>query len=264
MWILILLLFVISEDAIASPVDEVKEAYISGDFGKVERIVKQCVTDSSLSEVEKGELYFILGCVESLRGRVEAAEIAFRQALALNPGLSYTSADIPPPAWLIYKSIYDDFIKISLNQAEDKDFKIKDKLEFTHIDTIQIIKPQLVYHKTAWKSLIYPGWGHLDEGNKKGIYFIVGETILLSSWLWILKTTYDKRNDYLTSKNRVDISNKYKIYNRYYQLQWGFGLAALSLYLFAQYDFFSQPPSDIETIGANIRYPVSLMMCIKF
>lgn len=247
----------------AGPVEAAKHAYLSGDFTGVERLVKEYGADPLLTSASKAELYFTLGCVEALRGRATAAELAFRQALSLYSDLSYTSADVPPPAWRIYKPIYDEFIQHRDEKTDKVIPATPVKSEPLRIDTIKITEPRYIYHRAAWKSLVYPGWGHLSEGQRQGLWLIAGETALLGSWIWAMTITESKRDEYIASRSPAEIERNYDIYNRYYQIQWGLGAAALGLYLYSQFDYFTHPPLKIELTHTDSGLQAVLRLCIK-
>ena len=101
------------------------------------------------------------------------------------------------------------------------------------------------------KSLLYPGWGHLSEGRRRGTLFAGVEAVWLTGWILSAVAADNARDEYLQARSPEQISERYDRYNNYWRLAWGFGLAALATYIVAQFDFFTTPPPTQSTVRAE-------------
>jgi len=237
--------------ALADIADDAWLAYLAGDFSRVAQIVQTGIPDSSLTSNQKAKLYFTLGCSQAMQGKDFAAADAFRIAFTYNPDLKHSSMELPPPVWRVFKPIQDS------TQAK-LTFDVKRVTESTgikvRIDTVRVI--ETLYHKpqAVFRSLAYPGWGHLYEGDKSGYSYTIGETVLLAGFITSLQLTADAREKYSEARTPSDIDKYYSRYNLRYKLSWGLGTAAACFYLFNQWDFFSNPPAiTITSISPSIH-----------
>ena len=103
----LLFVVILSVPALSGPAEEAWEAYLAGDFETVEAIVTESVADTSIDIKAHARLYLVLGCSDAMRGRDRTAAAEFEQALILDPTIKLTAADIPPPVWRVFKTVWD-------------------------------------------------------------------------------------------------------------------------------------------------------------
>ncbi len=230
----------------ANQPDEAWKAYLAGDFEKVWEIVTEAFTDTSLSNTELAALFLALGCSDAMIGRPASASAAFEHALTLDPTISLTSDDLPPPVWEVFAPLQQRASNLNRNTIIFPSFS--DNLELNPIpDTIRVPSPVFKSKSSTAKSLLFPGWGHLSENKKRGYLFLGIETIALTGFIFAAIRTQEVRNEYLNAREIPLINSKYSDYNKSYQLTWGLGITALTCYLYTQFDFFSsKPPPEIS------------------
>jgi len=237
----------------AGPADDAWDAWLVGDFDRVVTIAGRSGTDANLADSERSRIYFTLGCTEAMRGKDGFATVAFQKALDLNPALIVTQDELPPPVWRVFASIRErQAVTTGKSQTPLKEIAAR-------VDTIRIPVAVTRSKAAAVRSLIAPGWGHITEGKQRGYWIAGSEAILTAGWIASAIASSSARSDYLKARSSSDISNKYKTYNTYYQLSWGFGLSALALYIGTQYDFFTSMPSiEIGVIQRDDESMLSL------
>ena len=236
------LLILFAVELNAEPGDEAWEAYLAGDFNRVEQLVINSKTDANLDSTQRARLYLALGCADALRGRDATAEKAFENALSFNPHLKLSASDLPPPVWKLFQPIKDRFALKPSYLLPDKIPKDTVRIVEFKFDTTYIPEPHFRSSSVTLKSLIFPGWGHLAEGRRRGYLFAGVEAIVVSGLIISVVETSRTRENYLSARDPVEMKDKYDAYNRSYQITWGLVFLAVTNYLVAQIDFFTAPP----------------------
>jgi hypothetical protein len=227
--------------------DKAWEAYLRGDFAYVEKLVMSAIADNQITAEQLAKLYLTLGCADAMRGRSATATTSFEMALINDPTLDPSSLDLPPPVWNLFKPVRDRMPRY-----------LDSEREILVTDSIEVIKP--VYRKRAdvLRTFAVPGWGHLSEGRKKGLFYVGMETIAVTGLVISAVNLTRAGEDYHSARDAVIIADRYDTYNIYYQLTWGFIFLTAANYLAAQIDFFSTPPPITMTYDVNqIKYSVS-------
>ncbi|MDP8237726.1 MAG: hypothetical protein P9X24_01435 [Candidatus Hatepunaea meridiana] len=271
------LLILISQSVNANPSEEAWEAYLAGDFDRVEQLVITARSDQSLSPEQRATLYMALGCADAMRGRDAAAITSFEMALLLDSSIKLSPADLPPPVWKLFKPAAD---RISQNRSdiasqlsesenpkasvdeppEKQDRDIPSEVVIT--DTITVVEPLHRKSSATIKSLVYPGWGHLAEDNRKGLIYAGIEAAAITCSIIFAIDASNARDDYMAVRDPEIISDRYNSYNRSYQLTWSFAALAAATYLTAQFDFFTTPPPVKLTTPIN-SHPLFLSVAIN-
>jgi len=252
-----LLLLTISLSA-GSPADSAWNAYLTGDFDRVETIVFDALKDSTLSNRQIARLYLALGCADAFRKRDAAATAEFEAALTLDPKINLTESDLPPPVWKLFAPVrkripFDTPLppRDTLANRREQPEKV-----VVRSDTLWVHQP--VYHESGSvvRSLILPGWGHLQEGQSRGWLFMAGSALLTAGWVTAGLQEQNARDDYLSARDPSDIQTTYDSYNQWTKVRQGFMYLTIAGYLVSQWDFFSNPPDltldpSRQTIGVS-------------
>lgn len=250
-----LLLFGYSSLAAAGVAEDVWEAYLLGDFDRVGNLVKTAAADMTISDSELARCYLALGCAEAMQSKNKSSITAFERALTLNPDMEVSQGELPPPVWEIFKPVRDrmpfnknnSLVEIPVLKANSEDSLKQFPVEKSQIDTLIVEIPTSISQSSAWKSLVYPGWGHLSEGNARWYIFAGIETAMISGLVISSVLANKARSDYLRESDPRKFDSEYRTYNTYYKLSIGFGTAAIVNYALTQWDFFTHPPE----IGLN-------------
>ncbi len=243
---LVLLLFLSVIPLRSEPVEDAWNAYLIGDFDKVEKIVSSSLKLPDLSDSTRAMLYFTVGCSDAMQGRDISAISAFERALDIDPGLRKKSSDLPPPVWEIFSPIQEKAASVRTSIIVEAG-PVFSENTINNPDTLKVYVPVMRDRSTILKSFSFPGWGHLSEGRKKGLVFGSIEALSVMCFVWSIAKTADERDDYLRENDVNQIQSEYDEYNLYYKLSWGFGLSTAITYIAAQIDFFSTlPPASLS------------------
>ena len=253
-------LFVIP--AHGEPVEDAWNAYLIGDFTKVEKIVSSSLKATDLPDSNRSMLYFTLGCSDAMQGRDVSAIYAFEQAFYIDPALSMKSSDLPPPVWELFNPIQERVAAERASGMIITDQLIRDEIVHEP-DTLRIYLPVLRDRNTILKSFGFPGWGHLTEGRKAGLVYGSIETIAVIGFVYSMVKTRAERDDYMGETNVDRIQSEYDDYNLYYNLSWGFGLATVVIYIATQIDFFSGMPPTSLSFESTLPGSSMLQLSIK-
>jgi hypothetical protein len=232
----------------ANPADLAWEAYLAGDFDTVEYIVSTAISDSTLSVQDQARLYLALGCSDAIQGRDRTASAAFERSLILDPDNKLTSADIPPPVWLLYEPVLKRYIKANRESTVIEDL-LGNGQEPVQVDSVVSYIGVTHSRNAVLKSLVFPGWGHYSEGRARWKIFAGTQGVLLSGFAVALYERDRARDKYMREVYQPNMASAYDRYNRAHRASYGLGAALVVNYLVAQWDFFTVPPP--MTIKAN-------------
>ena len=247
----------------AGPADEAWEAYLVGDFDRVEQLVIEAEGSGSADTTQLARLYLTLGCADAIQGKDSVAVTSFEIALDLDPSIELSPSELPPPVWKIYESVRN---RIPLPTSETVKRRLENRATTgaepaaadtpptaTRIDTAYIFKPVYRQPSAAVKSLVFPGWGHLTEGRRKGYIFAGIEAVAVTGLVVSALETSRNRDDYLAARDPAEIDAGYDSYNRSYRMTWGFAVVTAMVYLAAQVDFFSSSPPVPVSLSIDDR-----------
>jgi len=239
-------------NAAPDPAAEAWQAWLAGDFVRVERLAALSSADTALTSQQRARVGLALGCSEAMRGREAAATSAFGGALELDAFEGLTQADLPPPAWRLFEPLRAKRLR-ELNAASSPSLPMapyQAAALSAAPDTVRLYQP--LYHRrsAAVQSLVFPGWGHLAEKRSRGWLLAASEAAALAGFVWSFTAAGSARDDYLNARGDA-IDDRYDRYNRYYRLTWGFGIASAAIYLYTQADFFIAPPPQFSIISGS-------------
>lgn len=231
----LLLLFPLQ--AYADTADDAWNAYLTGDFRRVEQLAITAGADTALAPDRRALIFFSLGSSYAMQNKDLAAYSSFKQAFQFDPLLRRNPIELPPPVWRVFKTVQDSITSLDVTNSPKK----AAIPVVTRIDTVRIMQPTFLSKGAITRSLAFPGWGHIYENDRRGYKFLLGETILIAGFIYVIDQTDRAERKYLSAKTTPDISKYYNRYNSYYKLSWGLGTAVAAGYLIAQWDFFSRP-----------------------
>ncbi|MCB0732713.1 MAG: hypothetical protein KDC88_16940, partial [Ignavibacteriae bacterium] len=139
----------------------------------------------------------------------------------------------------LFTNVKDEFLDI-LNAKDEKRQTLSES-EITSTDLQQnVILDD--FHTAVAKSLIIPGWGHLQlENSTKGWILTSVSTVTLGSMIYFVFDANSKEKDYLAETNANMISLKYNDYDKSYKIRNSLIAAYAAVWLYSQIDllFFS-------------------------
>jgi hypothetical protein len=245
-----LLLLLPARQSIAGPADDAWNSFLAGDFSRVAGITQSKGEDSTLTPRERSRIYLALGCSEAMRNREAASINAFQRSLTLDPSIADSGLDLPPPVL----NILDPMLKSRRSALLIEPISQPVKSQPVLHDTVWVTRSVPLESAKVWRSLAFPGWGHLSNGDRVGWWFAGSEAAALAGFVIALNSTIQARDDYLGERSNPGIDNAYQRYNRNYKTTWGFGLLASGIYLACQWDMFTSN-SPVKLTFEGRKYP---------
>jgi hypothetical protein len=165
------------------------------------------------------------------------ARNAFHTILELDPKFKLDPVQNSPKIINFFNQIKLDFLqaKLTASDVTTDSSNPEEKMEAENSP-----KPQKNIKTALVKSMVLPGWGHLQiKRKKRGFMLITGSLLTLPPALYYVYDTYNKEKDYLNANNSIDIEKKYNRYNKSYKLRNGFLAGYAVIWLYSQWDLFS-------------------------
>ena len=241
------------------------------EYGEVIKSANQLLL--SKDKIPTSDLFEILrmkGISHFSLSEDEEAKNSFLQILKTDTSYVLDSLKTSPKIVSFFNEVKSNYI----NQLA-----AKTPHEVVKIDTVYITDPLKAHQiesglKTSiLLSLIYPGAGHLYDGQKtKGWILTSLTTLSLASSVYFYFDATKKRNNYLDEKNPANFDSKYSSYNKAYKYR-NYSLIAVGvIWLYSQLDllFFSGSQnisniiSEKSTIGINPINGIKLNFSLNF
>lgn len=194
------------------------------------------------------------------------ARKSFVNLLKINIECELDTLQYSPKLIDFYHSVKNEFLDI-LNAKNEKDIEnSKTENQFTKQNFVT------VYNTSIAKSIILPGWGHLElKDNTQGWILTSVSALTLGSMIYFIIDANTKENDYLSETNSDLIQKKYNSYNKSYKIRNTLIAAYAAVWLYSQIDilFFSNKLGS-KNISINIpnRYQVpdnnGITVSVKF
>ncbi len=187
----------------------------------------------------------------------EAAKSSFTEILKIDTSYVLDSLKTSPKIVSFFNNVKKTYLQQLAVQLSRQVVKI-DTVYIT--DPLKARQMENGVKTSAFLSLIYPGLGHLYDGQKvKGWALTALTTAALASSIYFYIDADKKRNEYLDEKNALYFDSKYSDYNKSFKYR-NYSLIALGVvWLYSQLDllFFSRSQnvshiiSEKSTIGIN-------------
>ncbi len=184
----------------------------------------------TISKANLKEIYRMKGISHFSINQDDSARYSFRQILQLDSTYNLDSSKTSPKIVTFFNEIKKNFRK---EQIERK------RIEAAKSDTVYV--PQYVRNINSEESLkhavalslIFPGWGHFQQGyTAKGLVFSTLTLATLGSTVYFIFDTNKRRKEYLNQTDPSPILAKYNSYNTAFHKRniCIFALAAVWLY----------------------------------
>jgi len=189
------------------------------------------LTSSQIIEIKrmKAISHFTIG--EELMAR-----ITFNTILEFDPKFELDPVQNSPKIIDFFNQVKIDFLE---SQIIDSDTS-KDIQRSENSLQEMTLRPQFNIKSAMVKSMILPGWGHVNMDRKKtGSLLIIGSLLTLPPALYYSYDAYEKEKDYLNETIASEIEKNYDRYNTSYKLRNGFITGYVLIWLYSQWDLFS-------------------------
>ncbi len=176
---------------------------------------------------------------------------AFIDLLKIKEDFKLDSSQYSPKLIEFFTSVKTEFLDIlNVNNGNET--------QQTEPDTINQIPKQIIknnFNATIAKSIILPGWGHLQlKENTKGWILTSISTAALGSMIYFIIDANTKENDYLSETNPDLIQKKYNDYNKSYKIRNTLIATYAVVWLYSQIDilFFS---NQLGSNNISVNFP---------
>ncbi len=181
----------------------------------------------------------LLGIIAYNQNRTSAARAHFESLLSLEPDYELDPLYASPKVRDFFRRIKRSWQPGSIPSE-------------TPVRYIRVPDPRL---GAAWRSLVFPGWGHLYRGERKLGRALVGSAACLAAATGVFYGYERKaRDEYLSATDPAEIARMYDRYNRYYRLRHRAATMLGLLWLGAYLDASLRPVKRVK-VAAAVRVP---------
>lgn len=191
------------------------------------------------SEESLIQIYELKAASHFAMGDQQNARKSFIETLKINDEYELNNVIYSPKLVDLFTNVKDEFLDI-LNAKDEKRQTLSES-EITSTDLQQNVILE-DFHIAVAKSLIIPGWGHLQlENSTKGWILTSVSTVTLGSMIYFVFDANSKEKDYLAETNANMIKMKYDDYDKSYKIRNSLIAAYAAVWLYSQIDllFFS-------------------------
>ncbi|MBM4175490.1 MAG: hypothetical protein FJ213_04865 [Ignavibacteria bacterium] len=239
---------------ISSELDSIKNKFETFDYKNVISLSEKILnTSDSLLLNDRIEILRMKAISHYSLWDENSSKESFKEILKLNNQYNLDSLKNSPKIVSFYKSIKKEY-----SSEPPKQIKVEEKINIDSLLKIEKDKFQSssTNLKTSFiKSLILPGWGHLNNGsNTKGWFLISSTAVTLTSSIYFSFDAHSKEKDYLAATTQPQIDELYNSYNTSYKLR-NISLISLTLvWLYSQIDLAFLSNSGAEYFTSNRDY----------
>lgn len=215
-----------AEDVVAP----IKQAYDEGDIDQAEYLaLKALQHPESLTSHHVQEIHKLLAfCYVALDER-ESAKAEFTKVLEINPRMTLDPVYVSPKIISVFEDAQQEF---RTKPPEEKTFN-----------------PKAEQLRASVRSLILPGWGQWEKGQKtRGYVFLAAQGITLGAWIGLAVHTNSLRDDYRSKTMPGEIESSYQDYKDAMRYRNVMGIAALVIYAGAFFDTLYGPAPESPAI----------------
>ncbi len=245
--------------------DSLKKHFENFEYGEVIKNSNKLLLNASRIPVpDLFEIYRMKGISHFSLSEDEPAKNSFIEILKIDTSYTLDSLKTSPKIVSFFQSVKRNYILKTADKTAE---------QIIRIDTVFISDPlkvqQIEAHSrtSSFLSLIYPGVGHLYDGQKtKGWILTALTTVSLASSIYFYFDADKKRNSYLKQTLPISIESKYTDYNKSFRYR-NISFAALAaIWLYSQLDllFFSDSASDRNSLMENSTLGITPNNGFKF
>ncbi len=210
---------------------------------------KYLLTQNQLIDVYKlkGISHFTLSDDKDARN-------CFLNILKIDSSFAFDSSKTSPKVIAFFNNVKSEFLKEKVREKIFGGVKT-DTVFITRNVPVKI--PDNNLQQTMIRSILFPGLGQFyNNENVKGLILVSLGAAALSSSIYYIIDSNNKRNNYLDATNVSDINNKYNLYNSAYKMKNISIITFAAVWLYSQVDalFFS---------GNSSNYPVTNLQISK-
>ncbi|MCF8242228.1 MAG: hypothetical protein K9J16_12650 [Melioribacteraceae bacterium] len=175
-------------------------------------------------------------------GEVDSSKFTFIELLKIDPGYEPDPSNISPKIIDFFNPVKNDFTQIVIDNKSNRNESENLRAEFERSK----IEMKSKITGSVWRSLIFPGWGHIYRDKYYGWFIAVANAALLGGSIYFTLHTNTLENNYLSASDKSMIEQKYKDFNSAYKIRNGLYIAYAALWIFTQTDilFFTDEPDS--------------------
>ncbi len=240
--------------------NKLQKKFENFEYGEVIKGANQFLLNRS--QIPTSDLFEILrmkGISHFSLSEDEAARNSFIEILKIDTSFVLDSLKTSPKIVSFFNNVKKTYLQqLAQNISQ----------QIVRIDTVYITDPLKARRiendikTSALLSLVYPGIGHLYDGQKaKGWALTALTTLSLASSIYFFVDSNKKKNAYLEEKNPANFDSRYSDYNKSYKYR-NYSIIALGVvWLYSQLDllFFSDSHNVNQIISGKSTFGISPM-----
>ncbi len=248
---------------VSPKLDSLQQAFTSFEYNKVVQLADQLLEQKTgLTLQQRLEVLREKAIALYVLDQNQMATLTFIRILKLKPDYELDSLRNSPKIIRFFQTIKKNFLKDQI-QAKHEPGALNPKAKMKM--PAQSVEPNALYH-----SLIWPGWGHCQVGQKrKGHFLMMASFVGASASAYFIWQTQVWEQRYLNAVVQTDIDGNYREYNKNYRLRNAFLIAYGLIWFYAQYDlakylFQTQRVQVNVTPTADSRQAAAISFSIRF
>ncbi len=229
LWLSLLVQFGFGQQ-VPSKLDSLQQAFASFEYKKVVQLADQLLRQQNgLTLQQRLEILREKAIAHYILDQNQMATLTFIQILKLKPDYELDSLRNSPKIIRFFQTVKKNFLKDRI-RAKHEPSTLKPKASMKM--PAQSVGPNALY-----RSLIWPGWGHCQVGQKKkGHFLMMASFVGASASAYFIWQTQLWEQRYLNAVVQTDIDGNYREYNKNYRLRNEFLIAFGIIWFYAQYD----------------------------
>ena len=211
-----------------------KKAFTAFQYKKVVQLADSLLRNRSrLSQKDVLEILRMKAIAYYVLDQNEMAVLTFIEILKIKPDYQLDPLNNSPKIIRFFESIRKNYLKNRQPQTTLPAKKEKGQ--------IVSLRQWQTMRSAMYKSMIWPGLGHLLSGQKgKGAFLMIASLLSASASGYLIWQTHVLEERYLNAVEQADIDRKYKKYDQSYRLRNAALISYGVLWLYAQYDLSVQ------------------------
>ncbi|MCF6239090.1 MAG: hypothetical protein L3J79_09845, partial [Candidatus Marinimicrobia bacterium] len=197
--------FIFGQDSLivtSISVAEIKSTYENNRYGEVEKLIKaELERFPQQSPQRLTSLMRYLALAQASQGKDNEAQRTFASLLLIKPDHRFDTSEISPKIKRLFDKVLLDSIPSQSPDSFLPSYVIQTDRRYEYI----------------LKSILYPGWGQLEQGQKRGYLWGTLFSVALLGGGVSSYMAYRSQSEYLDTTDPEKIESAYDNFNQWYQ-----------------------------------------------
>ncbi|RPI66242.1 MAG: hypothetical protein EHM47_17130 [Ignavibacteriales bacterium] len=236
---------VLAQDSTYS-LDTIRNEYKSFNYVNViNKSVEILITHRNIPSKDLVEIYLLKGSSHFALQEDTLAKYSFLEILKIDSLFTPDTISVSPKIVRFFNEVKSSYLS---SRMIVKKAPVDSLKWFNHYN--QLYKERVnLFRNSLYRSLVFPGLGHLYAGDSKGWYLTAAGVLSFTSSVYFIIRTNDKKSEYLLAQEPETIEEKYKSYNDSYKFRNISFIVFGAVWLFSQIDIISTvfpEPSNLQ------------------